>query len=1031
MFEEQRTLYERRIETFSLRLQGLLYEQEVPLEASFCIFDPMVPFKKRLQGEYKPIRAGDAWGENWEHAWFRLTGIIPDGWKGKKVCARINLGGEACIFSPDGTPLQGLSLHSLWLDNFVRDRFDITESATGGEQVELWLEASAGQLFGLQLERDPTVQNPKRFGYYQARIKDMVLGVFRQDIWQLSLDVLVLNDLMKSLPEKSVRRARILHALNRAIDCFQEDEKGVAHSRDCLKSELDKKSSASSLTTVAVGHAHLDTAWLWPLSETIRKCARTFSTQLALLDKYPDYVFGASQPQHYAFVKEHYPLLYARIKEKVAEGRWELQGGMWVEADCNLIDGESMVRQILIGKNFFMEEFGIDVKNLWIPDVFGYSAAMPQILKKSGLDYLVTQKLSWNQFNKFPYNTFKWRGIDGSEVIVHFPPENTYNSLLRPSGLRAAQENFKEKDFIDEFLTLFGIGDGGGGATEEIIETGLRQKDLEGSPRMVFGQAQDFLDKLAEHRDELPVWSGELYLELHRGTLTTQAFNKKMNRLLESRLKQVEMLYACLPLKNYPTRQLEAMWRKLLLNQFHDILPGSSVNLVYKESKKDYEELNRQADELLEQASSLLLEKKNGCICFVNTLSYTYSRPVELPNDWAEYHIFDDSGNPVPIQLEGEIAVALVEIPPMHSVTLAQGEKRARSIAGHALKKIILENEFIRYKFSEQGVLSSAYDKECERELFVNGQFGNVLKLYEDRPTDWDAWDIDIFYENQLLEQARLESWEWCSNGPVRQGVKMNFRIGNSTIEQKIYLAANSKRLDFMTAVNWQERHKMLRVSFAVDVHADTASYEIQFGYLKRNTHSNTSWDMAKFEVAAHKFTDLSESDYGVALLNDCKYGHKIHENVLEINLLRSPTNPDPEADLGYHTFTFCLLPHKGELIASDVFSQAAQLNHPLARFPGYSGNGFKLPCEISSLEVVCEVIKKAEKEDALIVRLFEPRGIKAFTKIKVSDDVAEIFETDLLENNVQKLSIEKGYVPLYFKSYEIKTLKLILFARS
>ncbi len=505
MIDNERKLYEQRIEVFSKRLKSLLYEQEIPIETEYCKFDPIVPFEQRLVGKYKPIKPGDKWGKNWERAWFYLKAVVPGEWKGKKVVVRINLGGESLVFSNEGMPLAGLSFHTIWMmSEFVRDRFPITDNANGGEQIELWLEATAAQLFGLKLEEDPGIMNPVRFGNYEAAVQYVNLAIFRTDIWQLYLDCFLLNDLMKALPEKSVRRARILSALMKAIDCFHQDEKSVQNSRAFLSPELEKRSSASDLTTIAVGHAHLDTAWLWPIHETIRKCARTFSSQVQLIDKYPGYVFGASQAQHYAFVKVHYPSLYQKIKEKISQQRWEVQGGMWVEADCNLISGESMVRQILHGKNFFKDEFGIDIKNLWLPDVFGYSAAMPQILKKSGIDYFLTQKLSWNQFNRFPHHTFIWRGIDGSEVITHFPPEDNYGGDLRPSKLKYAQENFDEHAYLDEFLTLFGIGDGGSGATEEMIETGLRLADMENCPRVEFGHAQDFFDQLGKKNTCFP-----------------------------------------------------------------------------------------------------------------------------------------------------------------------------------------------------------------------------------------------------------------------------------------------------------------------------------------------------------------------------------------------------------------------------------------------------------------------------------------------------------------------------------------------
>ena len=1023
MFREQRTLYEQRIDAFIFRLEELFYIEKIPLEASFCIFDPMAPFAKRLHGEYRPIKEGMVWGENWQRAWFRLRGRTPENWRGKKVVAKVNLGGEGCLFSADGVPALGISFHSLWMDNFVRERIDITECAEGGEPVELWIAASASQLFGLQLQRDPNIDSPKRYGDYKAQVREMSLAVFRQDVWQLYIDVFVLNNLMKSMPEKSVRRARLLNTLNRAVDVFQKDADSVHKVRDILRPELQKKNSPTTLATLAVGHAHLDTAWLWPTSEAIEKCARTFSSQLDLMKKYPDYVFGASQAQHYAFMKEYYPSLFQKIKEKVADGQWELQGGMWVEADCNLIDGESIVRQILYGKKFFRDEFGVDVRNLWIPDVFGYSAAMPQILKKCGLEALVTQKLSWNQFNTFPHNTFIWQGIDGSRVVAHFPPENTYNSLLSPSGLRHASDNFCEKDRLDEFLTLFGIGDGGGGPTEEILETGLRQKDLEGAPRVTFGKAQDFLDRLQKHMDDLPVWDGELYLEMHRGTLTTQAFNKKMNRMMEYRLRQLEMLYSILPFSKYPAAAIERMWKKLLLNQFHDILPGSGIHKVYEDSRKDYLELQNKAADLLEKAGKLLLKKDERRLCFVNTSSYTYTRPLLLPEGWAACDILDKKGGLLPSQQEEESVFLLLPIPPFSSVTVQKGKsKRAAANPGGGL---VLENDLVRYEMNPDGTIRRAFDKEFEREILLYGGVGNALHLYEDRPANWDAWDIDIFYENQRLQQAQLRSMEWRANGPVRQSLRLIFNVGDSEIAQTVSLAVDSKRLDFETTVQWRERHKMLRVGFDVNIHTRTAAFDIQYGWLHRATHRNTSWDMAKFESVAHKFVDLSEVDYGVALLNDCKYGHKVYGTRMEIALLRSPTNPDPEADRGRHDFTYSMLPHGGDLTHSEVFAQAAQLNSPPALFDGYDGDRFRMPFALSNEDIVLETAKKAEREEAMVLRLFEHRGRWAETEL-VFENKVQVYETDMMEENARPLVLRGNVLPLRLRPFEIKTLKCL-----
>ncbi|MCJ7682280.1 MAG: alpha-mannosidase 2c1, partial [Candidatus Aminicenantes bacterium] len=615
-------LAEARMEPFLRRLKTLIYEEKRSLRIECCLFSPMVPFEQRLEGHYRPIGPGESWGENWDRAWFRLRGQVPAEWKDREVCAHIDLGGEGLIFDGNGVPRQGLSVHTIWPHpDFDRKRFFLFDPARGEEEIDLWVEASAGELFGLELQPDVADSPPETYGRHRAVIGECFLAVFRKDIWRLFLEASLLFDLMKSLPENSVRRKRILRVLGAAADVFSPMKEDVGRSSGALRPELDKPNAPSDLRTTAVGHAHIDTAWLWPLEETVRKCGRTFANQLDLIDRCPGYVFGASQAQHYAFVRDAYPVLYSHIRDKIREGTWEVQGGMWVEADCNLIGGESMVRQILHGKTFFREEFDVDVRFLWLPDVFGYSAAMPQILLKSGMESMVTQKISWNQFNRFPHHSFYWRGLDGSEVVVHFPPEDNYNSLLRPSELRRAQDNFAEGDFLDEFLTLFGVGDGGGGPTEESLETGLMEKNLEGVPAVRFGKAGEFLESLLKKKAELPVWAGELYLEMHRGTYTTQAANKKMNRKMELSLRAAEMLSSALPPGEYPMERLDALWKTVLLNQFHDIIPGSSITPVYEESREQYRRAMEEVNELTLGAGDRLFARKDGRLCLVNTLS--------------------------------------------------------------------------------------------------------------------------------------------------------------------------------------------------------------------------------------------------------------------------------------------------------------------------------------------------------------------------------------------------------------------------
>lgn len=696
---------------------------------------------------------------------------------------------------------------------------------------------------------------------------------------------------------------------------------------------------------------------------------------------------------------------------------------MWVEADCNVPSGESLVRQILYGKNFFRDEFGVDVDNLWLPDVFGYSAALPQILLKSGIKYFLTQKMSWNQINEFPFHTFKWRGIDGSEVLTHFPPENTYNSQLAAESLVAAQDQFKEKEYIDEFISLFGVGDGGGGPKEEHIQMGRRMANLEGAPKVQFGSAKDFFHRLSKYSDEVPTWAGELYLELHRGTLTTQAFVKWANRRLEHRLRALEFCWACLPLDQYPQQRLDAVWKKVLINQFHDILPGSSITETYRVTREEYQSALSECNALTKEVSEALLDRAEDSITLFNSLHYPYRGTVLLPERWTGSGVVDSDERVIPIQQEGDRAVALVDVSPYSMITLKRVP--TSSPASGKVSTLVLENDSVRYEFSAQGMLTQCYDKELKRELISPDKPGNVLTLYEDRPNDWDAWDVDAFYMQTPLQTGEARAVESLPSGAVRQGIRFSYDIGNSLVEQNVYLAKCSKRLDFESHVDWREKHRMLRVAFPVNVRAEQATYDIQYGFVQRPTHENTSWEQARFEAVAHRYADLSTPDFGVALLNDSKYGHRVTNGILDLNLLRSPNYPDPDADQGKHEFVYSLLPHAGDLVHSEVIAEAARLNQGLMIFDGYRTSRGVIPVRLSGDGLSLEVIKKAEKESCHILRIVETLGRHSRGQLDIDLPYASLEETDLMEWASQEPTQVTGPVDLQMSPFEIRTYKL------
>jgi alpha-mannosidase len=1027
--EREERLYVLRVKHLRERLKLRLTPESVVFNAEYRLTEEPVPFAQRLEGEYVPIVEGDQWGTDWQCAWFKLTGTVPETWAGRHVVAQIEIGGEGLVFRPDGTALQGITAGSLYTENsFHRVWVPLVDEATGGEQVELWVDAACNALFGIVPGQvtpghytDEHLGSPESHGSMNARAEQIRMVVFDRDLWALTMDMDVLISLVDSLEPNSVRRAHILRALTHCADVLGRIENDITGARDALKAVLASPANASSIPVRAVGHAHIDTAWLWPLRETIRKCGRTFSTQLNLIERYPGYVFGASAAQHYKYTKDHYPELYERIKQAIADQKWEVLGGMWIEADCNIPSGESLVRQLIHGKNFFRDEFGLDVDNLWIPDTFGYSAALPQIMLQAGIDAFLTQKISWNQINTFPHHTFLWQGIDGSKVLTHFPPENTYNSWLTPKSLITAEERFVEKAFVDEIMSLFGIGDGGGGPREDMIESGIRMRDLEGSPKVQFGMAREFFAATKKHNDELATWVGELYLELHRGTLTTHAFVKRCNRTLERCLRELEILWALYSFSEYPLTELDALWKSTLLHQFHDIIPGSSVNRVYEEAYETYDNLMSACGTLQKRFAESALQQSEATLTLFNSLAIPYRGAIRLPDAWKGTDCATSQSEPGG-------TYALIDIPPFSHIEICEADPQSiHDAASSPGDDLVLENDLIRYEFRTDGAIARVYDKTVDKEVLAADGRGNLLSLYHDRPVYYDAWDVDKFYMDELVQTADVTLIDKIASGPVRSGVRIEATVGKSSLSQNAWLLSGSKRIDFETVVDWKERHRMLRVSFAVNVATDTATFDIQYGHTRRPTHRNTSWDTARFEVAAHHYADLSDCDYGAALLNDCKYGYRVQDNVLDLNLLRSPTWPDPGTDQRTHHFTYSFLPHTGDHVDSDVQAHAQQLNHPPVRFEGYAWTDVNQPIMIESESVRLEALKKAEKEDVLVMRLVERAGRQSTACVSFTAGAGELTETNILEwEDGTSIQVTES-VELNFSPFQIRTFKIRL----
>lgn len=822
----------------------------------------------------------------------------------------------------------------------------------------------------------------------------------------------------------------------------------VPRAHAALKEGIAKAGPPPGLEIVCTGHAHIDVAWLWTLGQTRRKAGRTFHTVLRLMEQFPGYHFTQSQPQLYDFVRRDYPELFEGIKQRVAEGRWEPIGGMWVEADCNLTGSESLARQFLLGTTFFRKHFGekAQTRVLWLPDVFGYAWNLPQLIKQAELDYFFTIKIGWSQYNRLPYDSFWWQGLDGTKVLTHFSttPEpgsvyaSSYNAPATPTAALGTWTNFQQKELQHELLMAYGYGDGGGGPTREMVENIQEMGGFPGLPRTRQGSVGEFFRNLEETSGaRLPTWNGELYLELHRGTYTTQSRNKRANRKNEFLLHDAEFVAALAsvlaPGYTYPSDTLRQAWELVCLNQFHDIIPGSSIGDVYVESQAQYRQVAELGQEVRATALEALGRQAGGDLLLVNPTGFARSDLAfwsgKLPVD---RQLQIAGGSPVQAQATDQGTWLAAGELPAYSVTALAFAPTGGDWpdTGLQTREELLENAYLRVELNGDGDIVRIYDKVNAREVLPPGAFANQFQAFEDRPMNWDAWDVDIFYDDKMWTSDPATSMRVTEHGPLRATIEINRRILNSDYTQRISLAYNSPRLDVDTAIDWRERHILLKVAFPVDVLSPVATHEIQWGNVERPTHRNTSWDWARFETCAHKWVDLSEGGYGVSLLNDCKYGHDVRDNVLRISLLRSPTLPDPEADQGEHRFAYCLLPHVGGWNEVTV-SQAYALNDPLLVAEGNRSSTSKGAASLRLLSadrpnVVIETVKQAEDGRGLIVRLYESQRRRGPVTLRTGFPLKGAWRANLLERDGEALPVEGNQVRFPIRPYEIVTLRLV-----
>lgn len=867
-----------------------------------------------------------------------------------------------------------------------------------------------------------------------------VLDTAADDFYYLAMAALETHEL---LDENNEYKSYILNQLVEAFRLVDFTNKKSEAYYESLQTALDylrdrlKGQGKPGVNVTMLGHTHIDVAWLWRLRHTREKTARSFSTVNRLMEKYPEYIFIQTQPQLYDYLKEDYPDIYEHIKKRVAEGRWEPSGAMWVECDCNLASGESIIRQILVGKNFFKKEFDYESEFLWLPDVFGYSWALPQILKKSGVNTFMTTKISWNDTNRLPYDTFIWRGMDGSEVTTHFVTTTelndvtyTYNGESRPYAIKGVWDNYRNKDLNRDLLISYGFGDGGGGPTREMIKYIEAAKLMPGIPNVETGRATEYFRKLNETIKEnpyngyLPIWDGELYLEFHRGTYTSQGYNKKMNRFMEYKLREEEMLSVFAEKlfdKPYNREEFLKAWKIVLCEQFHDILPGSSIHEVYEDSHEEYERALKYIENATKAAKASFVTEKENAFTLFNQANWERDSIVKIPSGAETYEYTDSEGNTLPSQRCGEQDHVYVKgLKPLAFTTITRTAK-VENVA-EEFEENTVETPYYIVSWDDKGRLVRLYDKGADREVIPEGKFANVIQIFEDKPRCFDAWELESTIDLKK-EEIPCDGNIIKTKNELGYFIHFTYNYNNSKIMQTLCLYNDKRRIDFKTVVDWKESQKILKTAFSVDIRGVFARYDVQEGNIVRPITRNTSWEAAKFEVVAHKWADLSETGYGVALLNDCKYGYDIKEDTMRLSLLKSATDPDYSADYGTHEFTYSLYPHKEEWYNSGLEEEAFDLNSPVVVLDGASALGNESLISFDAKNIVLDAFKKAENEEAYVLRFHEYTGRRGKINLKTGLNFDSWCESDLMENPLGEW--KQTAIEVEVKPYEIKTIML------
>ena len=981
------------------------------------------------------------WGDPDQWAWFRQTITIPEEYAGEDIWYAVypyttdidwHWGHPQAQLFVNGKCVFGIDCN--------HRKYLLLKNAKGGETLEI----------AIKVYSDLT--------YYAGKMTMAArLQVMRPRVYELYQSLAVPMRAIVHMSSDSIERVEIVKKLNQVMNILNIGEdpdseaflNSVAEAEEYLRTELyGTMRSGAEPVLWSIGHSHIDVAWQWTYHVSRNKAARTFATNLRLLEENPDYLFMSSQPVLYEYVKEDQPELYEQVKQRIAEGRWEPEGGMYVESDTNLTGGESLVRQFLVGKRFFRKEFGKDSRILWLPDVFGYSANLPQICKRSGIDYFYTTKIGWNEYNKLPYDTFRWRGLDGSTVLTHFGCAiqhadvetdwmTTYNPSLEPSFVLGAWKRYQQKDINRDLLYDFGYGDGGGGPTQEMIDYGRRfQAGIPGCPTVKFAKTQEYFQHLEEdvaNNPHLPEWDGEMYLEFHRGTYTSQGKTKKNNRQSEQLYHDVENLWSFAKLMDakgtYPAQMLEDNWKLILLNQFHDVLPGSSIAKVYEDAQAHYDQILSQGGQMRDQATGLLasmIRTDGESIVVFNTMSFDRS-PVVIW-DGAIAGLLDADGTPIPCQKthDGKTVFIAPNVPAKGWKTFRIADAGAAA-DGVSVSASGLETAKLRVTFDDKMHITSLYSKTAGRETLPAGTVSGRLIAYDDVARNDDNWNVQAYYREKYRVIDNVTNVEVLEAGPVRGVICVDRKFRSSTLRTYIIAYANADTLQFDYEIDWHEHNLFVKAEHPVDVNAKQASYEIQFGYVQRPVHKNTLWDFARFEVCGHKYADLSDGGFGMAILNDCKYGFDATRNTLNITLLKCSTYPDKQADIGHHSFSYALYPHQGDLLAGNVRDHAYDFNFHAQAVQIAAQDG-KLPdtlslLRISAPNVVIETIKKAEDSDDIVVRLYEAENKQTDCVLHTAFSLSGCTEANLMEEPELALPVDGNSVALHFRPFEIKTL--------